>query len=204
MSGENLTPITRKEMFLAKASGQDVKTPEPITREEMFLSNIGSNGGSSFPVKEFFEGTCKELTLTDVTTLRGYSIYGISSIERISLQNTEKIATYAIYNCSSLTEVNLFEGLITMDGNSIANCTQIQSIIFPSTLQSIGWNAMSGCSGLKTVTFLGKPTSIGSTFNSTVFPSTVETINVPWSEGEVGGAPWGASSATINYNYKGD
>lgn len=41
MSGENLTPITRKEMFLAKAAGMDVETPEPITREEMFLSKIG-------------------------------------------------------------------------------------------------------------------------------------------------------------------
>lgn len=47
ISGENLTPITRKEMFLAKASGQDVKTPEPITREEMFLSKISSEGSGS-------------------------------------------------------------------------------------------------------------------------------------------------------------
>ena len=49
MSGENLTPITRKEMFLAKAAGQNIETPEPITREEMFLSKIsggGSGGGS--------------------------------------------------------------------------------------------------------------------------------------------------------------
>lgn len=47
MSGENLTPITRKEMFLAKAAGMDVETPEPITREEIFLSKIkgGSGGG---------------------------------------------------------------------------------------------------------------------------------------------------------------
>lgn len=50
ISGENLTPITRKEMFLAKAAGMDVETPEPITREEMFLSKItggGSGGGDS-------------------------------------------------------------------------------------------------------------------------------------------------------------
>lgn len=46
MSGENLTPITRKEMFLAKAAGMDVETPEPITREEIFLSKIqGGSGG---------------------------------------------------------------------------------------------------------------------------------------------------------------
>lgn len=46
-------PITRKELFLAKAGGQDVKTPEPITREERFLAAIaqggGSGGGSGLP-----------------------------------------------------------------------------------------------------------------------------------------------------------
>ena len=46
ISGENLTPITRKEMFLAKASGQNVQTPTPITREEYFLSKITGGGGS--------------------------------------------------------------------------------------------------------------------------------------------------------------
>ena len=40
LSGENLTPVTRKEMFLAKAAGQDVEVPKPITREEIFLSRI--------------------------------------------------------------------------------------------------------------------------------------------------------------------
>ena len=46
MSGESLIPITREEMFLAKAAGQDVQTPTPITRREMFLSKIAEGGGS--------------------------------------------------------------------------------------------------------------------------------------------------------------
>lgn len=29
------------------------------------------------------------------------------------------------------------------------------------------------------------------------------TINVPWVEGAVANAPWGATNATINYNYTG-
>lgn len=39
-----LTPITRKETFLAKAGGQNVVTPTPITREETFLQAIIDNG----------------------------------------------------------------------------------------------------------------------------------------------------------------
>lgn len=45
-----MNPITRKEMFLAAAGGQDVTTPTPVTREEVFLDAIakgGSGGGSS-------------------------------------------------------------------------------------------------------------------------------------------------------------
>ena len=40
---KNLKPITRREMFMAKAAGQDVTPPEPITREEMFLSDIAEH-----------------------------------------------------------------------------------------------------------------------------------------------------------------
>lgn len=59
MSGEGLTPITREEMFLAKAAGRDVETPPPITRREMFLSKIsgGSGGGTSNPVIHALEVT---------------------------------------------------------------------------------------------------------------------------------------------------
>jgi hypothetical protein len=47
-SGQNIQlpePITRVEMFLAKAAGMDVQTPEPITREEMFIAKIAEGGG---------------------------------------------------------------------------------------------------------------------------------------------------------------
>lgn len=41
-----LNPITRKEMFLAAAAGQDIELPTPITRKEMFLAKIAAGGGS--------------------------------------------------------------------------------------------------------------------------------------------------------------
>lgn len=36
----NIEPITRQELYLAKAGGQDVTVPEPITREEYFLADL--------------------------------------------------------------------------------------------------------------------------------------------------------------------
>lgn len=47
-----MNPITRKEMFLAAAGGQDVETPTPVTREEVFLEEIAKGGGSSLPSTE--------------------------------------------------------------------------------------------------------------------------------------------------------
>ena len=40
-----MNPITRKEMFLAAAGGQNVTTPTPVTREEVFLDAIAKGGG---------------------------------------------------------------------------------------------------------------------------------------------------------------
>lgn len=52
------------------------------------------------------------------------------------------------------------------------------------------------------MTFKGTPSSI----NSNAFNSCINllTINVPWAEGAVANAPWGATNATINYNYTGE
>lgn len=52
-----------------------------------------------------------------------------------------------------------------------------------------------------TITFKGKPNSIA---NNALQTGKITTINVPWAEGEVENAPWGATSATINYNYTGE
>ncbi len=44
----DLTPITRKEKYLAKAGGQEVTLPPyPITREEMYLEKIANGGGGT-------------------------------------------------------------------------------------------------------------------------------------------------------------
>ena len=40
-----MKPITRKEMLMAKAAGQDAPDITPVTREEYFLSQISGGGG---------------------------------------------------------------------------------------------------------------------------------------------------------------
>ena len=52
------------------------------------------------------------------------------------------------------------------------------SLTFEGTPENIGASAFAGCNNLTT-------------------------INVPWAEGAVANAPWGATNATINYGHTG-
>ena len=55
-------PYTRKEQYLAKISGDDVKTPEkPITREEMYLNAIATTLFDKVCTKEEFEKKIAEV-----------------------------------------------------------------------------------------------------------------------------------------------
>lgn len=187
MSGENLTPITRKEMFLAKAAGQDVETPEPITREEMFLSKInGSGGGGSGGGEEGDIGAEKYLE---------------AQYAEVVLPNAKSLKPYVFYQDRVLTHIEMPK--VTSIGNHTFNgCTNLAITSLPSGLSSIGVYAFNGCSSITAITFKGKPTIIErNVFNGCI---NLKTINVPWAEGEVDGAPWGATNATINYNYTGE
>ena len=70
------------------------------------------------------------------------------------------------------------ESLLQIDANAFCYCTGLTAITFKSTPNSIANNAFYGCTNIRN-------------------------INVPWAEGAVANAPWGATNATINYNYTG-
>lgn len=72
----------------------------------------------------------------------------------------------------------------------------------PASLEKLGALAFYQCSSaaLATITFKGTPTEIA---NNAMQNGNIKTINVPWAEGAVANAPWGATGATINYNYTG-
>jgi hypothetical protein len=54
---------------------------------------------------------------------------------------------------------------------------------------------------LVSLTFEGTPESIANA--AFVACDNLTTINVPWAEGAVANAPWGATNATITYGYTG-
>ena len=101
--------------------------------------------------------------------------------------------------CTSLTEIELPKNLETMAGGDFIGCTGLSNIVIPESVKNIMNVTFKNCTGLKTVTFKGTPDNI----NGDVFTgcANLTTINVPWAQGAVANAPWGATNATINYNH---
>ena len=119
------------------------------------------------------------------------SVSGISAITSIGYS--------AFQNCNNLALTSLPAGLTSIANYTFQNCSNLALTSLPAGITSIGNYTFQNCIGLTTITFEGTPQSI----NSSAFSdcTNLTTINVPWAEGAVANAPWGATNATINYNY---
>ena len=105
------------------------------------------------------------------------------------------------FDGTDIAITSLPSGLTKINGTAFRECSEITTLTIHSGIQSIGQYAFYNCGNLTTVTFEGTPTSMQSSiFN---YCTNLKTINVPWSSGAVKNAPWGATNATINYNYTG-
>lgn len=127
---------------------------------------------------------CTELALASlpsgVTSIGSYAFINCTKLALTSLPNSSTyIGAVAFQNCVNLAITSIPAGITYIRDSSFKNCTGLTEITFESTPTTITTGAFSGCTNLLT-------------------------INVPWAEGVVSGAPWGATNATINYNYTGD
>lgn len=113
------------------------------------------------------------------------------------------IGSQAFYKCPNVSFTNIPEEVETIGQEAFYYCTGLTDIKFTNSNSiKIKNNAFYGCSNLHTVTFTNKNEKKYD-INSNIFQNcpNLTTINVAWSEGEVAYAPWGATNATINYNY---
>ena len=166
-----------------------------------FKKGKQSGGGGDGSDVKYIEKRYAEVNLQEATRIKPYFFYMDSTIETISMPKVVEIGQNAFQGCMKLRTVNLPEGLISVGVSAFSGCNLAESLVLPSTLQTIGGSAFSSGT-IRVVTFRGKPQSIGLSYMPALH-SNVTTVNCPWSEGEVAGAPWGATSAQINYNYTG-
>ena len=159
--------------------GIDIPSGTPTSQYSDKIGEIQSGGGGS---DEDFIGII-ERTATSPTLPSGLT----------------KIGDYAFYEYRTMKSIILPNGITSIGNSAFYYCLDLALTELPSELTSIGSRAFYNCTGLTEITFKGKPNSI----SSTAFTSctNLKTIKVPWAEGAVSGAPFGASSATIVYNY---
>ena len=147
---------------------------------------------------------CTNLALTSLpnglTSIKGGAFRGCTQLALTSLPDgLTEIVGSAFYGCGQLALTSLPNRLTEIDTYTFYYCTNLALTSLPSGLTIIRDYAFYGCTGLTSITFEGKPNSIANNaFNNC---TNLTTINVPWAEGEVANAPWGATNATINYNY---
>lgn len=140
-----------------------------------------------------------------VTTIGERAFYGCDNLTSVVIPHgITIIASSAFTGCQNLTSVQLPETLTILSSMAFFDCG-MSEIEIPEKVDEIRMYAFENCPNLTTVTFKGTPTEIhAQTFGNLTSTSSpnLTTINVPWAEGEVENAPWGAHNATINYNYK--
>ena len=141
----------------------------------------------------------------EITAYTTFAKHGFANVEVLSGDITQ--ITYGASDILSreCTEINE-EWFRKRDGTYLDiikahmfYSSLLESATIPNFISEIESQAFAKSYSLEVVTFKGVPKWFDlSTFYDCY---SLNTINVPWAEGEVACAPWGATNATINYNY---
>lgn len=128
-----------------------------------------------------------------------YELASLTSVSGVAIHPKRSRVNDGEYEGEDIQKIFLPRTIETIGENSFKN-TRLTDLVLPSSVKEIKSGAFSVMSALEVVTFKGKPTTISNT--TFITTPALEDIYVPWSEGEVQGAPWGAAFATIHYNWR--
>ena len=182
---KNGTTITYKTNEMAAAI-RGIDTSGGGTSDDLAIKMITGNGDIT------------ELP-SDLTEIQSFAFYRYENLKLTSLPSgITTIYQNAFEDCSNLALTSLPNNLTLIDYRAFSSCKKISLTYLPESITEIGSYAFEYCQ-FTTITFKGTPTRIGT--NAFAHCTKLTTINVPWAEGAVANAPWGATNATINYNY---
>lgn len=181
-------------------SGVTVDVPSEVTYDEM-ASGTKPSGDITITVSEIVNLAFRDRTgITGVnapncTKIGNQAFMNDSNIASVNLPNVEQIGdnAFAYAKLSSL----VLPSIKTIGSNSFGWISTLKDVVIGASCQSIGEGLLRNTSSGWVCKFLGTPTSLAS---RAFYNTQGGDIYVPWSEGAVSGAPWGATSATIHYD----
>ncbi len=171
---------------------------------------------------------CSGLFLTElpsgITTIGESAFAHCSNMLLTELpEGLTKIERYCFAYCCNLKLTKLPAGITEIGNYGLGGCTNMQLTELPSMLTTIGDYAFYYCyGGIKnikkipaSVQTIGKEAFRNAELTELTFEGTPQSIaadaffgcikltkiNVPWAEGAVANVPWGATNATITYDY---
>ncbi len=190
---------------LTDTGTKTLKTAGKYCEADIIVENTKDGGGATEPyVEETYDssGNLTAAVLHGHLAIRSRMFADCSSLKNITIPDSvTNIEGSTFSGCSSLTSVTIGNGVTNIESSAFSGCSSLTSVTIPDSVTSIGEYAFYACDQLTSVTFKGTPSSIGGVIFEGCLKLT--TINVPWAEGAVPNAPWGATNATINYNYTG-
>ena len=134
--------------------------------------------------------------------LSDYGWSNMPALEKVTLSPLTTTIGQATFNsCQSLKDINL-ENVTAFGNVCFMNDFRLRTpIIFNSELVSIGTQAFAYCQ-FPRITFQPPRSGVYPTIASNSFAGCASLLDiyVPWAEGEVANAPWGAINSKIHYN----
>ena len=157
--------------------------------------NVDSSGGEDMLIP-LLEGTLSGVVSlpSSVNKIRNF-LFEKSSISGINMPGVTQIGNYAFSECQNLALAELPNATEGIGMWAFHKCHNVVLTRIPASVKTMG-AFIFYLSGTKNLTFEGTPKNIDRSALSGI-----TTVNVPWAEGEVANAPWGAT--TVNYNNTG-
>ena len=141
----------------------------------------------------------ESINIPKAATIGGSAFYTCKALTSISLPAVTTIGSSSFSCCYNMESYALGDGLTKIGDYAFYKNEKITELILGPNVTNLGSNMINGCKLLTKLELHSKPSKI----NSQAFyncPSLTD-IYVPWAEGEVANAPWGATDATIHYEY---
>ena len=214
------TTVTYKGQTLATVENQTkvLQTKGTWVEDDFTLTDV--NGGGGYTIDDIASTEPSGAITLTTPTVRNHAFSHNSLITSIETNGTTKIGgdaftyntalvtadlsgvtevgSHAMSYCSNLTTLNVPD-LVKVDHQAFRNCKLTGTLKLPN-LTTGGGNGTFAQNTLLTTVYFYKTINISFAQNLFQGCTGITDIYVPWSSGAVGGAPWGASNATVHYD----